>query len=123
MRICPDCAEELIEVRVVSHIYYRCYKCDTLFVEKGKGAFFKCRELTSFTELSDNGRKPDACDVCEKQDACRHVGFSFYGCRSIDGAELKTMTKEGEYWHFTESVEEESAKAHQLFGTKEEVVI
>ena len=103
----------------VTHDYYRCLECDTLFVERGKGAFFKCRELTSFGDLPDNKRKPDGCDECEKVKACKHVGFAFYGCRSIEGAELKTVTKENGYYHFTESVKDEVRKAHELFGTQE----
>lgn len=120
MKICPDCGNELTVFHAITHDYYRCLECDILFVERGKGAYFHCRELSSFTELPDNKRKPDACDDCEKHDKCQHIGFSFFGCRSIEGAELKTMTKKGEYYQFTESVEAEIKQAQQLFGVKEE---
>ena len=95
MKICPDCAEELKEIRLVSHIYYRCYKCDVLFVEKGKGAYFTCKELTSFNELPENGRLPDICDECEKAPfhgrikmlgSCSHYGYARHGCRSEEVA-------------------------------------
>lgn len=82
MKICPDCAEELWELRIVHHTYYKCWKCNILFVERGKGAYFSCRELTSFTELPDNGRLPDICGVCEKDTSCSHYGKAWKGCRT-----------------------------------------
>lgn len=120
MKICPDCGQELSIFHAVTHDYYRCLDCDILFVERGKGAFFKCRELTSFNFLLDNKRKPDICDDCEKRNICQHVGFGFYGCRSIEGAELKAMIKENDYWHFVEPISDEINKAHKLFRTKED---
>lgn len=82
MKICPDCGQELHEVRVVRHTYYRCFDCDIMFVERGKGAYFQCRELTDFNELPDNGRLPDACNECEKEETCDHYGYTRHGCRS-----------------------------------------